>query len=106
MNHRKIASLTLALGLAAVSTAAAETPKTRAFRQAFPPQTTEIRLANLAGRVELVRGDGKDVVVEATVHGEASSAAETQKLVDGMKWVRAKDSKGRDEWALSYPVEK
>jgi len=101
-----LAAWTLTLALGGVLTAQAETAKTRAFRQAFPPQTTEIRLANLAGRVELVRGDGKDVVVEATVHGDASSAAETQKLVDGMKWVRAKDSKGRDEWALSYPVEK
>jgi hypothetical protein len=84
----------------------AEGIKSRAFRQAFPPQTAEIRLANLAGHVELVRGDGKDVVVDATVHGEAASDAETQKILDGMKWVRAKDSKGRDEWALSYPVEK
>jgi hypothetical protein len=80
--------------------------KTRAFRQAFPPQATEIRLANLAGRIELVRGDGKDVVVDATVHGEASNEGETQKLLDGMKWVRARDGKGREEWALSYPVEK
>jgi DUF4097 and DUF4098 domain-containing protein YvlB len=91
---------------AAANPATADEAKTRAFRQAFPPEAAEIRLANLAGRVELVRGDGKDVVVDATVHGEASSAAETQKLLDGMKWVRARDAKGREEWALSYPVEK
>ncbi|HEX3532381.1 MAG TPA: DUF4097 family beta strand repeat-containing protein [Thermoanaerobaculia bacterium] len=97
--------LTAALG-AALTAQAEDTAKSRAFRQAFPPQAPAIRLANLAGHVELVRGDGKDVVVEATVHAQASSAAETQKLLDGMKWVRAQDAKGRDEWALAYPVEK
>jgi hypothetical protein len=110
MSHRKIAILTLALGLGlgAALTAAAETPKTRAFRQAFPlqtPQTTDLRLANLAGHVELVRADGKEVVVEATVHALGENDAETRKLLDGMKWVRSKDTKGRDEWALSYPVD-
>ena len=108
MSHRKFAVLTLALGLGVVLSAAltaAETPKTRAFRQAFPPQTTELRLANLAGHVELVRADGKEVVVEATVHALGENDAETRKLLDGMKWVRSKDTKGRDEWALSYPVD-
>lgn len=93
------AALAAAWMLTTLGVAHADEIKTRAFRQAFPPQATEIRLANLAGRVELVRGDGRDVVVDVTVHGEA-------KLLDGMKWVRAKDNKGRDEWALSYPVEK
>lgn len=107
-SHRyaAVAALMLATTLGAALTAQADDTKSRAFRQAFPPQAPEIRLANLAGHVELVRGDGKDVIVEATVHAEASSAAETQKLLDGMKWVRSTDAKGRDEWALSYPVEK
>ena len=104
MSHRKIAILTLALGLGA-ELAAAETPRTRAFRQAFPPQASELRLANLAGHVELVRADGKEVVVEATIHALGENDAETRKLLDGMKWVRSQDSKGRDEWALSYPVD-
>ena len=98
--------LAATLGATLTATAHADDTKSRAFRQAFPPQAPEIRLANLAGHVELVRGDGKDVVVEATVHAAAGSDAETQKLLDGMKWVRAKDAKGRDEWALAYPVEK
>lgn len=101
-----MAACMTALALVGALAARADGTKSRAFHQAFPPQATEIRLANLAGRVELVRGNGKELVVDATVHAEASSAAETQKLLDGMKWVRAKDSKGRDEWALSYPVEK
>ncbi len=101
-----LAALMLTAALGTALTAQADDTKSRAFRQAFPPQAPDIRLANLAGHVELVRGDGKDVVVEATVHAEASSAAETQQLLDGMKWVRSRDAKGRDEWALAYPVEK
>jgi DUF4097 and DUF4098 domain-containing protein YvlB len=96
----------LTLGLALTATAAAADPQTRAFRQAFPLQTPELRLANLAGRVELVRGEGRGVVVEATVHAEGEDVGETKKLLDGMRWVRGKDTKGRDEWALSYPLER
>lgn len=80
--------------------------QTRAFRQAFPGGRGEIRLANLAGRIEIVRGQGREVVVETTVHADASSTAETQRLLQGMKWVKSHDRKGREEWALSYPVEK
>ena len=94
--------LTLA-GLGASALRAAEA--TRAFQQPFPPGG-EVRLANLAGRVELVRGQGPGVVVEATVHANFGNAAETQRLLQGMKWVKSRDKKGREEWALSYPVEK
>lgn len=79
--------------------------QTRAFRQAFPVQgTTELRLANLAGRIELLRIGGTRVVVDATVHAQGDSGNETQKLLQGMKWVRAEDRHGNEEWALSYPV--
>jgi DUF4097 and DUF4098 domain-containing protein YvlB len=98
------AALMLSLGVAVVSSAhAAE--QTRAFRQPFSAGA-EVRLANLAGRIELVPGQGSDVVVDATIHADADSAAETQRLLSGMKWVRSHDKKGREEWALSYPVEK
>ncbi|HEX6863774.1 MAG TPA: DUF4097 family beta strand repeat-containing protein, partial [Thermoanaerobaculia bacterium] len=95
------AVLMLAAGLAPAAFAAPT--QTRAFRQAFPAQGT-IRLANLAGRVELVRGHGKEVVIEATVHADAGR--DTQKLLQGMKWVKSRDREGNQEWALSYPVEK
>jgi putative adhesin len=80
-------------------------PQTRAFRQAFPAGGGEVRLANLAGRIEIVRGQTREVVVEATVHAEGESAGETQRLLQGMKWVKSHDRKGREEWALSYPVD-
>ena len=92
----------LALCLA-VAPATAEI-KTRAVRQAFPAGTAELRLANLAGRVELVRGQGNQVVVDATVHAEGDSERETQALLQNMKWVRARDRHGNEEWALAYPV--
>ena len=80
--------------------------QTRAFRQAFPSGQGEVRLANLAGRIEIVHGQGNEVVVDATIHADAGNSAETQRLLQGMKWVKSHDRKGRQEWALSYPVEK
>jgi hypothetical protein len=82
-------------------------PLLRTFRQSFPlPAGGVLRLGNLAGQVELVPGTGPLVVVEATVHAEASGTGETQSLLQDMKWVQSEDSKGRAEWALSYPVER
>lgn len=97
------AFLLLTLSAAAVSAQV----KTRAFRHAFPAaENAELRLANLAGRVELVPATGNQVVVEANVHADANTGAETQKLLQEMKWVRSTDRSGNPEWALSYPVER
>lgn len=100
------AALTFAIGLSAAP--AAHAAETRSFRQAFPAGSGKavLRLANLAGRIELVRGQGREVVVDATAHAAAGSSAETQRLLQGMKWVKSRDREGREEWALSYPVEK
>lgn len=104
MKRTAIAILAACLGLAAV--AAHAEPQTRVVRESFPVAAGQtLRLANLAGRVELVQGTGTAVAVEATVHAEGDSAAETQKLLAGMRWVRSHDAKGREEMALSYPVE-
>jgi hypothetical protein len=106
--HR--ASWAAMAALAAVACCAAPLaaePVARTFRQAFPVVPgTLLRLANLAGEVDLVPGNGNQVVVEATVHAEAAGAGETQRILSTMQWVRAQDAKGRDEWALSYPVDR
>jgi hypothetical protein len=89
----------------AMAAAAGDATQTRAVRQAFPVQgTTELRLANLAGRIELVRAAGAQVVVDATIHAQGGSGDETRKLLQDMKWVRAEDRHGNEEWTLSYPV--
>jgi len=101
------AALTVAVALCMAGRLAAE-PQTRAFRQSFPVAAAgrTLRLANLAGRVDLVPGSGNQVVVDATVHAEASGAGETQRLLQEMQWVRGQDTKGREEWALAYPVDR
>jgi hypothetical protein len=98
-----ILSVASMASLAAVASAAPV--KTRAFRQTFPARQGEMRLGNLAGRVELVRAPGNQVIVETVVHAAGESDRETQKLLDGMKWVRSTDNKGREEIVLSYPVD-
>lgn len=95
--------LVLILGAAAV--AAGAPIQTRAFRQTFPAREGEIRLANLAGRVELVRAPGNQLIVETVIHAAGESEGETRKLLDGMKWVKGMDSKGHEEIVLSYPVD-
>lgn len=101
----RAAAWILAFTLGTAVAVADEAEKTRSFRHEFPAQQQELRLANLAGRVELVRAQGNQVTVEAFVHAAGESAGETQNLLNGMKWVRGKDGKGREEWALSYPVD-
>lgn len=98
-------ALGAAAALAAPGAAGGPETETRSLRQAFPVGTETLRLANLCGRVELVAGRGKEVVVEATVHAAGSSAAETRRLLDQMSWVETEDRKGRPLWALSYPVD-
>lgn len=98
------AALMFAIGLTAAP--AAQAAETRSFRQAFPAGKAELRLANLAGRIELTQGQGREVVVDATAHAEAASSAETQRLLQGMKWVKGRDREGQEEWVLTYPVEK
>ena len=90
--------------LAAGATAAAAETTTRGFRRGFPA-AGKVRLANLAGRIELVPIKGSEIVVETTVHAEGRDAAETRKLLDGMHWVKDRDKKGREEWVLTYPVD-
>ena len=96
--------LTLAAALGGTAALCAQ-EQVRSFQQPFPANG-EVRIANLAGRVEIVKGQGGAVVVDATVHGQFGSAAETQRQLQAMRWVKGHDKKGREEWQLAYPVEK
>lgn len=75
---------------------------TRTFTESFPADSP-VRLANLAGSVELVAGDGSEVVVEATAHAKGRNAEETARLLESLRWEEA-DVSGKRGWALSYPV--
>lgn len=95
-----------ALALVAGAPLAGADTQTRTFRHGFPQGEGPVRFANLAGKVELMPGRGDRVVVNVTVHADAGSARETQRLLDEMKWVRGRDKQGREEWVLSYPVDR
>jgi DUF4097 and DUF4098 domain-containing protein YvlB len=97
----------LTLAAAALTAGAALGADTRGVRQGFQfAAGAPLRLANLAGRVDLVAGQGNEVVVEAVIHGDAGSAEETRQLLQGMRWTQDHDGKGREEWTLSYPVDR
>lgn len=75
--------------------------ETRVLERTFPlVEADRLRLANLAGRVEIEPGPPGEVRVEATIHAAGRDAAETQRLLDGMEWIPHEDG-----WALSYPVD-
>ncbi len=96
--------LTLAAGLGGTAALSAQ-EQVRSFQQPFPANA-QVRIANLAGRVEIVKGQGPNVVVDATAHADFSGAAETQWQLQALHWVKGRDKKGREEWQLSYPVER
>jgi hypothetical protein len=96
--------LTLAAALGGTAALFAQ-EQVRSFQQPFPANA-EVRIANLAGRVEIVKGQGPNVVVDATAHAEFGGAAESQRQLQSLRWVKGRDKKGREEWELSYPVEK
>ena len=96
--------LTLAAALGGTAALSAQ-EQVRSFQQPFPANA-EVRIANLAGRVEIVKGQGPNVVVDATAHADFSGAGETQRQLQALHWVKGHDKKGREEWQLSYPVER
>ncbi len=97
----------LALAAALLCSLPALAAEQRSFSRSFTlPAGEPLRLANLAGHVDLMPGTGREVKVEATVFAEGRNAAQTSELLSGMSWVEARDRKGRPEWALSYPVER
>lgn len=109
MRRASSASLLVALAVCGATVAQGGEPSTltRSYRHSLPLSAGDtLRLANLAGALELVPGSGGELVVEATLHGRLADAAQTRGLLDGMRWVESRDRQGRHEWALSYPVER
>lgn len=76
--------------------------ETRTFTESFPA-SSPVRLANLAGSVEIVAGSGSEVVVEATVHAAGRNAEETEQLLNVLRWEEG-EVRGERGWALTYPT--
>lgn len=100
-----VLALVLVASLACAGpTGADPVTQSRSFDKSFTVTAGEtLKLANLAGSVEIVPGSGDTLVVEATVHAAGRNDEETRRLLADMGWERASDGDG---WALSYPVDR
>ena len=92
-----LAAAALALVLAAPALGA---PASKTVEHSIPA-TGKVRIANLAGTVDLLPAGEGPIKVVAVVHAEGSSASETRELIEAMRWVQERDG----TWNLSYPVD-
>ena len=82
-----------------------ENQMTKRLIRAFPAKGEQtLRIENLAGRVELVPGDGPTVGVEAIVRVGDLSEAELTRLIDSIRWVEAPTEEAGSRWGLSFPT--
>ncbi|MCB1057501.1 MAG: DUF4097 family beta strand repeat protein [Acidobacteria bacterium] len=65
----------------------------------------EVRIANLAGTVELTPGGAGEISIEAVLHAAGKNDAETQQLLDDMRWEIYR-AEGKETWTLTYPVDR
>lgn len=80
--------------------------QTRTLKQSFPVEGSQIvRLSNLIGKAHVMAGSGNAIEVTAVIRVDTADAAEGQAILDGMKWVHARDYKHRSEMALAYPID-
>jgi hypothetical protein len=105
---RRLAAVALAAAAVfALAAAPAAAEDSRSFEKTFTlGDGATLRLANLAGKIELANGAGDQVRVRATVHAEGADAAETRALLDAVTWTRTRDEKGAEVWAVVYPVDR
>lgn len=106
-SHRLTRSaLALALTLGLAVTVSAATQQKTISKTLDLPAGEPLRLANLAGRVELHAAKGNQVTVDAVIHAEGRNANQTQELLESMQWIQTTDKHDKAVWALSYPVER
>ena len=92
-----LALAALSLALAAPALAA---PATKTVEHSIPA-AVRVRIANLAGTVDLLPAGDGPIKVVAVVHAQGESASETRELIEAMHWVQEPDG----TWNLSYPVD-
>jgi hypothetical protein len=79
---------------------------TRRILKSFPVSDEKIlHFENLAGRVELVPGNGSTVEVEAIVRMSELAQDKVKRLIDDIRWVEAPRKDGGSRWGLSFPAE-
>jgi BlaR1 peptidase M56 len=96
-------------GLAASSSARAKAGPvarlmTRNINRSFPVNGDKVlRFENLAGRVELVPGNGPTVEVEAIIRVSELTEGDVNRLIDDIRWVEAPTEDGDSRWGLALP---
>ena len=102
MRHRPLAAL------AAIALAVAGLGASPALA-AFAEKTVEhsitggtVKIANLAGTIDLVPAASGPVRIVAQVKAEGDGPGETRELLQAMRWVQESDG----TWNLAYPVER
>jgi hypothetical protein len=98
---RQLTSGAAALVLAAFAAPATAEVATRNVEHSIPAGGA-IKIANLAGRIDLVPAASGPVKVVAVVHAEGESAEETRALIEAMRWVQEPDG----TWNLAWPVDR
>jgi beta-lactamase regulating signal transducer with metallopeptidase domain len=77
---------------------------TRNMIRSFPVIGEKLlRFENLAGRVEVVPGNGATVEVEAIVRVSELAEGDVNRLIDEIRWVEAPAQDGDSRWGLALP---
>jgi hypothetical protein len=83
-----------------------ENEMTRSIVRAFPVKAERmLYIENLAGRIDLVPGDGPTVGVEAIVRVGDLGAAEVKRVIDSIRWIEAPTEDVEPRWGLWFPTE-
>lgn len=78
---------------------------TRTITRAFPVTEKDgLRLQNLAGRVELVPGNGPAVKIVANVRVGDLAPTEVRRVVESIGWVEVPTKAAGSRWGLSFPT--
>ena len=96
---RSSSALLVAASLALAAPALAA-PATNTVEHSIPAGG-RVKIANLAGTLDLTPAPAGPVKVVAVVHAEGDSAEETRRLIEAMRWVQEPDG----TWNLAYPVD-
>jgi hypothetical protein len=104
MTRRVAPALSSAFALALIALAAGPAAAAVADRtvEHSIPVAGLVKIANLAGRIDLMPASDGPLKVVAVIHAEGDSAEETRELLEAMRWVQESDG----TWNLAWPVDR